>query len=102
MIIVGLIVTYLLNKFEIISVYIPHEYRKYCLKGYLTKEEKEKQQLDLEIRKIKALEKIGNSLEALTIWFEEIDKTEWSERVQYYLAEFHKFNKPEKDNTING
>jgi hypothetical protein len=68
----------------------------------LTKEEKEKQQLDLEIRKIKALEKIGNSLEALTIWFEEIDKTEWSERVQYYLAEFHKFNKPEKDNTING
>jgi hypothetical protein len=40
-VVVGLIVTYLLNKFEIISVYIPHEYRKYCLKGYLTKEEKE-------------------------------------------------------------
>ena len=39
--IVGLLVTYLLNKFEIISIYIPHEYRKYCLKGYLTKEEKE-------------------------------------------------------------
>lgn len=38
---IGLLVTYLLNKFEIISVYIPHEYRKYCLKGYLTKEEKE-------------------------------------------------------------
>ncbi len=39
--VVGLLVTYFLNKFEIISVYIPHEYRKYCLKGYLTKEEKE-------------------------------------------------------------
>jgi len=44
----------------------------------------------LETRKVKALEKIGNSLDALVIWFEEIDKNEWSERVQYYLAEFHK------------
>lgn len=43
----------------------------------------------LETRKIKALEKIANSLDALTVWFEEIDKDEWSERVQYYLAEFH-------------
>lgn len=44
----------------------------------------------LETRKVKALEKIGNSLDALVIWFEEIDKTEWSERIQYYLAEWHK------------
>lgn len=44
---------------------------------------------DLELRKVKALEKIANSLDALTIWFEEIDKEEWSSRVQYYLAEFH-------------
>ena len=43
----------------------------------------------LELRKIKALEKIANSLDALTIWFEEIDKDEWSQRTQYYLAEFH-------------
>lgn len=43
----------------------------------------------LETRKVKALEKIANSLDALTVWFEEIDKDEWSERVQYYLAEFH-------------
>jgi hypothetical protein len=44
----------------------------------------------LETRKIKALEKIANSLDALTVWFEEIDKDEWSERIQWYLAEFHK------------
>jgi len=54
-----------------------------------TKEEKEKELLDFEIRKVKALEKIGNSLDALTIWFEEIDKDEWSARIQWYLAEFH-------------
>lgn len=56
----------------------------------MTKEEKEKEQLLLEQRKIKALEKIANSLDALTIWFEEIDKEEWSNRTQYYLAEWHK------------
>lgn len=55
----------------------------------MTKEEKEKQLFDLELRKVKALEKIGNSMDALTIWFEEIDKDEWSQRIQYYLSEFH-------------
>jgi hypothetical protein len=55
----------------------------------------------LETRKVKALEKIANSLDALTIWFEEVDKQEWSERIQYYLAEFHTASKP-KDPTING
>lgn len=55
----------------------------------MTQEEKEKQLLELEVRKIKSLEKIANSLDALTIWFEEIDKDEWSQRVQFYLAEFH-------------
>lgn len=44
----------------------------------------------LEQRKVKALEKIGTSLDALTIWFEEIDKDDWSNRLQYYLAEWHK------------
>ena len=48
------------------------------------------EELLLETRKIKAIEKIANSLDALTIWFEEIDKDEWSQRVQYYLSEFHK------------
>lgn len=57
----------------------------------MSEEEKDK----LETRKVKALEKIANSLDALTVWFEEIDKTEWSERVQYYLAEFHRLKKVE-------
>ncbi len=58
----------------------------------------EKQGQDLELRKVKALEKIANSLDALTIWFEEIDKEEWSQRAQYYLAEFHnKIVKGEND-----
>ena len=43
----------------------------------------------LEIRKVKALEKIAFSLDTLTVWFEEIDKQEWSERIQYYLHEWH-------------
>jgi hypothetical protein len=54
-----------------------------------TKEEKTEQLL-LEQRKVKALEKIANSMDALTIWFEEIDKEEWSSRIQFYLHEWHK------------
>lgn len=54
-----------------------------------TKEEKNEQLL-LEQRKVKALEKIANSMDALTIWFEEIDKEEWSSRIQFYLHEWHK------------
>lgn len=45
----------------------------------------ESQQI-LEERKVKALEKIANSLDALTIWFEEIDKQEWSDRIAWYLS----------------
>ena len=44
----------------------------------------------LEERKVKALEKIGDWLDYLTMWFEEIEKDEWGERVEFYLAEFHK------------
>jgi len=55
------------------------------------------EQLELEKRKVKALEKIANSLDALTIWFEEIDKKEWSDRVQYYLSEWHKTTQPKED-----
>ena len=36
----------------------------------MTEDDKDK----LENRKVKALEKIANSLDALTVWFEEIDK----------------------------
>ena len=49
----------------------------------------------LEERKVKALENIANSLDALTLWFEEIDKDEWGDRVQYYLSEFMKVAKKE-------
>ena len=66
-----------------------------------TKTEKDEQFQKLEERKVKALEKIANSLDALTIWFEEIDKQEWSDRIQYYLSEFHDVAKP-KDPTIDG
>ena len=38
---------------------------------------------------MKALEKIANTIDALTIWFEDIDKAEWSERLQWYLYRFH-------------
>jgi hypothetical protein len=62
----------------------------------MTKAEKEEQLLKLEERKVKALEKIANSVDALTIWFEEIDKQEWSDRLQFYLHEWHKTIKPEE------
>ena len=69
-------------------------------KAVTPKDEKLEAQL-LEQRKVKSLEKIAASLDALTIWFEEIDKEEWSDRIQYYLSEFHGVVKPE-DPTING
>ncbi len=73
-------------------------------KSIVTKEEVQPQQnelLLLEQRKVKALEKIANTMDALTVWFEEIDKDEWSNRIQYYLSEWHDTTKP-KDPTING
>jgi hypothetical protein len=53
--------------------------------------------LTLETKKVKALEKIANSLDALTVWFEEIDKDDWSSRMQYYLSEFHKLVPKDKE-----
>jgi len=52
----------------------------------------------LEERKVKALEKIANTLDALTLWFEEIEKDEWNDRVQWYLAEFLNKGKEEVEN----
>lgn len=66
-----------------------------------TNTEEQNEFLLLEQRKVKALEKIANSIDALTVWFEEVDKKEWSERIQWYLAEWHNTTKP-KDPTING
>jgi hypothetical protein len=54
--------------------------------------------LIIETKKVKALEKIANSLDALTVWFEEIDKDDWSSRMQYYLSEFHKLVPKDKEN----
>ena len=52
----------------------------------VTKKNVDETQQMLEERKVKALEKIGNSLDALTIWFEEIDKDTWGPRLEWYLS----------------
>lgn len=65
------------------------------------KKSNEDQAMELEIRKVKALEKISDSLEDISAWLEDIDKDDWSNRIQYYLTEFYKIAKP-KDPTING
>jgi len=57
-----------------------------------------KDELLLEERKVKSLEKIASSLDALTLWVEEIDKKEWGDRLQYYLSEFHKISQGEYPN----
>jgi hypothetical protein len=54
----------------------------------------EKEKMLLEQRKVKALEKIANTLDALTVWVEEIEKKEWSDRIQFYLHEWHNTIKP--------
>ena len=41
---------------------------------------------EIEERKVKALEKIAVSLDALTLWFEEVDKEEWGDRIAWYLS----------------
>ncbi len=55
------------------------------------------EKLLLEERKVKALERIALSFDSLTIWFEEIDKEDWGERIQYYLSEFHKIVPTEEE-----
>jgi hypothetical protein len=57
---------------------------------------KSQKEFELEERKVKALETIANSVDALSLWFEEIDKDEWGDRVQYYLSEFMKVAKGEQ------
>lgn len=71
------------------------------MSGRKTNSEEQNEFLLLEQRKVKALEKIANSLDALTVWFEEVDKKEWGDRIQWYLSEWHNSIKP-KDPTING
>jgi len=50
----------------------------------------EEELLLLEEKKVKSLVRIANTLDALTIWFEEIDKDGWGKRLEYYLHEWHK------------
>ena len=54
----------------------------------MAKTSTQNQDLDklLEERKIKALEKIANSLDALTLWFEESDKEDGGPRIEWYLS----------------
>jgi len=51
----------------------------------------------IEERNARSLESIANSLDALSLWFEEIDKDEWGSRIQYYLAEFMKVAEGKKE-----
>jgi hypothetical protein len=66
---------------------------KLKLQADSTDSEQSLESVVLETRKVKALEKIANSLDALTIWFEEINKSEWSDRISYYLYEFYNMAK---------
>jgi hypothetical protein len=56
---------------------------------------------ELEVRKVKALEKIANSLEDISMWMEDIDKDEWSNRIQHYLSEFLGIASGKKKNDLN-
>jgi len=56
---------------------------------------------ELEIRKVKALEKISNSLEDISMWLEDIDKDEWSNRIQHYLSVFLEIVSGKKKDNIN-
>lgn len=53
--------------------------------------------LILEERKIKAMEKIAVSLDALTLFFEEINKDEWDARLQFYLSKWLEFNEKKSE-----
>lgn len=43
---------------------------------------------ELELRKIRAMEKTSRALEGILEWLEDIDKDDWSERIQWYLSLF--------------
>lgn len=47
------------------------------------------EELILEERKVKALERISQSLSIISNWIDEVDKDEWGKRIEWYLAEFH-------------
>lgn len=55
----------------------------------MTEQEYREKKIELEEKKVKSLEKIATSVDILTLWFEEIDKEDWDNRLQFYLNEFH-------------
>ena len=59
----------------------------------------EQENLILQERKIKALEKIASTIDSLTIWFEEVDKDGWDQRMQWYLAEFLKISQGKEEDS---
>lgn len=44
--------------------------------------------LNLEARKVKALEKIALNTEAIAMFLENLDVDDWNERLQWYLSMF--------------
>ena len=56
----------------------------------MSESEYRKRRVELEEQKVKHLEKLATSVDILTLWFEEIDKEDWDNRLQFYLNEFHK------------
>ena len=45
-------------------------------------------ELNLESRKVKALEKIAINTEAIAMFLENLDPEDWSNRLQWYLSMF--------------
>lgn len=44
--------------------------------------------LNLEARKVKALEKIALNTEAIAMFLENLDVDDWNDRIQWYLSMF--------------
>lgn len=45
----------------------------------------ETENYEYEERRVKALESIAKNLSNISAWLDEIDKDDWSERIQWYL-----------------
>ena len=63
----------------------------------MTESEYRKKKIELEETKVKHLGKLATCVDILTLWFEEIDKEDWDNRMQYYLNEFHKAIVPQEE-----
>lgn len=44
--------------------------------------------MSLDLRKVKALEKIALNTEAIAMFLENLDTDDWSDRIQWYLSMF--------------